>query len=401
MAKQITHDIHAGHQRPLNHFKRSAAAGQHLLVCLFGIGGDEVGDAVNHGMAQALRHANRSLGTAAPLEFAALVTRCPPGRFCDLHQPLASVCPAVKHHVFNPLAQFGRELVIDPNHAGVDDAHVHASLDGMVEKHGVDRLANRIIAPEAEAHIRDPTRHLGARQVLLDPACGLDEVDRIVVVFFDAGGDGEDIGIKNNVFWGEVEFLHQYPVGALADLDLAGVGVGLAFFVKGHHHRCGAIAAQQPGLLFEAVYPLFHADRVDHRLALHAAQASLNHAPLAGVNHDGHPRDVGFAGNQVQKAHHGGLAVEHRLVHVDVDDLGAVLHLLARHRQRLLVLAIQNHAGKGLGASHIGALANVHKSGTRGLARRVIGAWHCANQQRLEAGQLHRGTNQFRHAAHL
>ena len=48
----------------------------------------------------------------------------------------------------------------------------------------------------------------------------------------------------------------------------------------------------------------------------------------------------------LQEAHHRRLAVEHRLVHVDVDDLGAVLHLLARHRQRVLELAFEDHAAR-------------------------------------------------------
>ena len=77
----------------------------------------------------------------------------------------------------------------------------------------------------------------------------------------------------------------------------------------------------------------------------------------------------GSDGNQVQEAHHGGLAVEHGLVHVDVDDLGAVFHLLARHGQGLLELAVQDHARKGLGAGDVGALADVDERSTGGSLR--------------------------------
>ena len=38
----------------------------------------------------------------------------------------------------------------------------------------------------------------------------------------------------------------------------------------------------------------------------------------------------GSAAIRLQEAHHGGFRIEHALVHVDVDDLRAVLHLLAR-----------------------------------------------------------------------
>ena len=82
---------------------------------------------------------------------------------------------------------------------------------------------------------------------------------------------------------------------------------------------------------------------------------------------------------RLQEAHHRGLAVEHGLVHVDVDDLRAVLDLLARHGQRLLELAVQDHAGEHLRARDVGALADVDE-------QRPF-----ADRHRLEAGQLHGG----------
>jgi hypothetical protein len=63
----------------------------------------------------------------------------------------------------------------------------------------------------------------------------------------------------------------------------------------------------------------------------------------------------------LQKLLHGRHGVEHRLVHVDVDDLGAVFHLLARHRQRVVEAAFEDHAREGLGAGDVGALADVHE----------------------------------------
>ena len=31
-------------------------------------------------------------------------------------------------------------------------------------------------------------------------ACGLDEIESIIIVFFNAGGDSKNIRIKNNIF---------------------------------------------------------------------------------------------------------------------------------------------------------------------------------------------------------
>ncbi len=61
----------------------------------------------------------------------------------------------------------------------------------------------------------------------------------------------------------------------------------------------------------------------------------------------------------MQKAHHRRPGVEHGLVHVDVDDLGAVFHLLARHCECLVVLFSQDQARKGLGAGDVGTFADV------------------------------------------
>jgi hypothetical protein len=271
----------------------------------------------------------------------------------------------------------GLQVVVHADHARVDDAHVHARLDGVVQEHGVDGFAHRVVAAKAEAHVAHAARHLGARQVLLDPAHGVDEVDRVVVVLLDAGGNGEDVRVEDDVFRRKAHLVDQDAVRPLADLDLARVGVGLALLVEGHHHGGGAVALHQLGLVLELVHALLHGDRVDDALALDAAQPGLDDLPLRAVHHHRHARDVGLAGDEVQEADHGGLAVEHGLVHVDVDDLRAVFHLLARHGQGLLELAVQDHPREGLGAGDVGALADVDEQRVR------------ADGHRLEAGQLH------------
>jgi len=295
----------------------------------------------------------------APSVFGAVVARRAAHAVGDVEQALGGVGAAIEHHVFDARAQLGLELVIDADHAGVDDAHVHAGLDGVVQKHGVDGLAHRVVAAKAKAHVAHAARHLGPGQVGLDPARGLDEIDGVVVVLGNAGGDGEDVGVKDDVFGRKAHLIDQDAVGAGADLGLARKGVGLPLLVEGHDHGGGAVAPDQARLAFELGLALFEADRVHQPLALHALEPGLDHAPFGGVDHHRHACDVGLAGHEVQKAHHRRLAVEHRFVHVDVDDLGAVFHLLARHRQRLLVVAVEDQARKGLGAGDVGALADV------------------------------------------
>jgi hypothetical protein len=179
-------------------------------------------------------------------------------------------------------------------------------------------------------------------------------------VLLDAGGDGEDVGVEDDVFGREAD-AHQQVVGALADLGLAGEGVGLALLVEGHHDHRGAVLAAQAGLAQELGLALLHRDRVDHALALDALEAGLDHAPLGRVEHDGHAGDVRLGGDQLEELLHRGHGVEHRLVHVDVDDLGAVLHLLAGHRQGVVEAAFEDHPRKGARAGDVGALADVHE----------------------------------------
>src|SRR5690242_21423768 len=45
--------------------------------------------------------------------------------------------------------------------------------------------------------------------LLLDLARGLDEIDAVVVVLLDAGGDGEDVGIEDDVLGREVDLFRE------------------------------------------------------------------------------------------------------------------------------------------------------------------------------------------------
>ena len=49
-------------------------------------------------------------------------------------------------------------------------------------------------------------------------------------------------------------------------------------------------------------------------------------------------RDLGLGGDQVQERGHALLGVEHALVHVDVDDVGAAAHLIERDLEGGLVV---------------------------------------------------------------
>ncbi len=84
----------------------------------------------------------RLLGVGGVVRFATAVF------FRQLQQTLGAVSMTVEDHVFNGIAQFHRQIVINRQLAGVNDPHIHAVTDGVVQEDGVNRFANRIVAAE-------------------------------------------------------------------------------------------------------------------------------------------------------------------------------------------------------------------------------------------------------------
>ncbi len=278
--------------------------------------------------------------------------------FAVVDEALGGVGAAIEQDVFDQDFKFRLDLFVDFEHAGVDDAHVHAGGDGVIEEGRVHGLADLVVAAKAEGDVGDAAGDLRVRQVGLDPARGVDEVDGVVVVLLHAGGDGEDVGVEDDVFGREADFVDQHAVGAFADANLLVVGGGLALFVEGHDDDGGAVLQNGCGVLAELLFAFFERDGVDDSLALQALQASLDDLPLGGVDHEGDLGDLGLAGQQLQIARHGGDAVDHALVHADVDDVGAVFDLLARDADGLFELAFLDELGELRRAGDVGALAD-------------------------------------------
>ncbi len=108
----------------------------------------------------------------------------------------------------------------------------------------------------------------------------------------------------------------------------------------------------------EGLLPFLQADRIDDGLALDAFEPSLDHRPFRGIDHYGHARNVRFRGNQVEECGHRLFRVEKALVHVDVEDIGAALDLLARNCKRAIVIAGLDELAEFGGAGHVGPLAH-------------------------------------------
>ena len=139
-------------------------------------------------------------------------------RLGELGQAVGGVGTAVEQHILDAFEQILGDLLIDLELAGVDDPHVEAGLDRVVEKRRVHRLSNGVVAgPRYENEtLLTPPDVLDSREHLLELTDGLDELDRVVVVFLDPGADGEDVRVEDDIRRGEAGFFGQELVGASA-----------------------------------------------------------------------------------------------------------------------------------------------------------------------------------------
>jgi hypothetical protein len=351
VAEEIPDDAHAFHQRAFDDFERGGV----LPAGFLGVEVDEIDDALDQRVGEPFLDGQR-----APLRFLLrfgfadfLVA------FGEGDEALGAVLgSAVEEDILNEFAQLRLDLLVDGEHAGVDDAHVEPGADRMVKKDGVHRFADRIVAAEGKRNVADAAGNPRAGEIGLDPAGGLDEIDRIVIVLLDAGGDGEDVGIEDDVLGWEADFLRKNIVGAGADFDAAREGIGLALFVEGHDDGGGAVAADELGSVLEKLFAFLEADGIDDGLAGDAAESGFDHAPLGAVDHDGDPGDFEFRRDEVEKAGHGFLAVEHAFVEVDVDDGGAAFDLLARDGNGFVEFIVEDQLGKFRRAGDVGAFAD-------------------------------------------
>ena len=177
-------------------------------------------------------------------------------------------------------------------------------------------------------------------------------------MLLDAGGDGEDVRIENDVLGREADLIDEDAIRSLADADLVFVSRGLALLVEGHHHRGGAVLFDLRGAFFELRLAFLERDGVHDALALQALQTGLDDLPLRGIDHDGHLVHLRLGLQEDQKLRHHRHAVDEALVHADVDDVCAALDLLTRDGDGFFEFVFLDELREFRRASHVRALAD-------------------------------------------
>ena len=144
LAEQIANDVHAVHQRSFNNFDRTRS----LLARFLGIQLNKLGNAFHQRVFEALFHVPgaplRHLGIRRVVGFTAAIF------LCQLQQSFGAIVTTVEDHIFNSIAQLGGQVVVNSQLSGVDDPHVHAVANGVVEEYRVNGFTYRVVATERE-----------------------------------------------------------------------------------------------------------------------------------------------------------------------------------------------------------------------------------------------------------
>lgn len=105
----------------------------------------------------------------------------------------------IKYHVLNDLQMVIGDISVCDLRSRIDDAEIHAGIDGMVEENSMHGLADVVVATERETKVANATADMGSFEVLPYPRRSLDEVEGIIIVLFYTCSNRQDIGVKDNV----------------------------------------------------------------------------------------------------------------------------------------------------------------------------------------------------------
>src|SRR5690606_9904925 len=97
----------------------------------------------------------------------------------------------------------------------------------MVKECGMHRLSDAVIATKRERNVAHSPTYFGTRKMFLDPFGPQEKIQRILTVFFHAGGDRKDIRIKDDVLRIKFDLIDEDSIASFADLDPPIIGIGL------------------------------------------------------------------------------------------------------------------------------------------------------------------------------
>ena len=157
-AEEVSDDVHAVHEGAFDDVEGAVGG----LAGFFYVGLDVGVYAVDEGVLDAVGDGERTPGVV----LGGLAGGAANG-VGDGEKTLGGVGTAVEDDVLYGVAQVERDVFIDAELSGVDDAHVHARAGGVVEEDGVDGLAHGVVAAEGEGDVGDAPTDVGEGEATL------------------------------------------------------------------------------------------------------------------------------------------------------------------------------------------------------------------------------------------
>src|SRR5262249_3819446 len=82
---------------------------------------------------------------------------------------------------------------------GVYNPHIHSCFDGVVEKYRVHGFTNMIITTKGKGEVADTATYFCQWQLLLDDLRSFNEINGIIIMFFQAGGNCKYVRVKDDI----------------------------------------------------------------------------------------------------------------------------------------------------------------------------------------------------------
>ena len=262
--KQISHNVHSIHQGTFNNIQWTGVR----LSCLFSIRINVFSNAIDQGMFQTFFNGVVPPGFVSFLHFSFGLDgfRKLDQFFCCL----VIIIVLVEDNIFAEVPERRVNLVINHQLSCIHNAHVHPSLDGMKQEHGVHGFTNMVVTTERKRKVADTTRYFDLWIFLFQYTGGLNKINPIVVVFFQACGHCKNIEIKDDIRSRESYFFGEDFESTVANLDSFFQRICLPLLVKGHHDDRCTKASANDGLLNELFFSFFEGDGVHHTFTLYA-----------------------------------------------------------------------------------------------------------------------------------
>ena len=186
----------------------------------------------------------------------------------------------------------------------------------------------------------------------------LDRLDAVVAALLHAGRERQGERVEEEVLGCEAVALDGDVADVPGGPQLPLGRPGLALLVDAGADDAGPELASEPQERVEpgaGLVALLEVDGVEDRTPADPLQGSPRHGALGGVDHDRH---AGLRAEAAGHLGHVGHAVGAGVVDADVDQVRALLHLVAGHGDAGVPVAVEHRLAERLGAVGVGALAD-------------------------------------------